>query len=704
MAEMATLGFGADTSQLKAAKADLQALVPAAAAAENAAQELAGAMDQDAAAATRAATATKQTTASADAAAGALNRGAQAARNFAGANDNAAAAALRSGAAMKSGAMAANNMMFQVQDIGVQLISGQSPFMIAVQQVSQMNLGMLGVMGTLRALGSAFMGILSPINLLAIAVVTLGGTAISYFMEWISSGEEANNTVKKQHDLIAGVAEKWGEAIPQIKAYNDELVRQKELGDLIAASKIINTEQLKEVGAIFEEISGWTADFSKAVSGEAVTALTALETQFQELYGKVQDGTATQEDFNKTLTAAKAASDAGAGGLDFFISKLGEIVGAVAPALAAVNKLNNAVAGYYANPLGTLSPVTSDKGEFVMPGNESPVPYNVPTPGGRPLIELDGLPGEFGSGKKGGGAAGIKEAKTALQELNEELQKINAPFNQAKTAYSTLEQAMKNGVISNDQYTASLKQIQDAFLAAGGTSDQWAQIMKKNTSEVGKSMESLAKGALTDLGKEFVDLMVDGKANFEDLAKSVIKSILDMVWQIMVVEPIMNALKGWLGGIGGGGSDGGIMSVFANADGNAFNSGGVQKFAKGGSFTNSVVDTPTLFAFANGGKMGVMGEAGPEAILPLKRGSDGKLGVQMTGGGSGGKDPVVVQMNIINNAGATVTKQERTDENGQKTIDVMIDEAVAGKIAQPGSNTRKAMQNNFNVGQPLARR
>lgn len=65
------------------------------------------------------------------------------------------------------------------------------------------------------------------------------------------------------------------------------------------------------------------------------------------------------------------------------------------------------------------------------------------------------------------------------------------------------------------------------------------------------------------------------------------------------------------------------------AKGGAF-SGGVQMFAKGGAFTNGVYNDPTLFKFAKGGAFGMMGEAGPEAVMPLKRGSDGSLGVRVT--------------------------------------------------------------------------
>jgi len=68
-----------------------------------------------------------------------------------------------------------------------------------------------------------------------------------------------------------------------------------------------------------------------------------------------------------------------------------------------------------------------------------------------------------------------------------------------------------------------------------------------------------------------------------------------------------------------------IGSLFANAKGNIFAGGNVVPFAAGG-----IVNSPTLFAM-NGGT-GLMGEAGPEAIMPLARGADGTLGVRGGGG------------------------------------------------------------------------
>ena len=85
---------------------------------------------------------------------------------------------------------------------------------------------------------------------------------------------------------------------------------------------------------------------------------------------------------------------------------------------------------------------------------------------------------------------------------------------------------------------------------------------------------------------------------------------------------------------------------------------GVQAFANGGVFTNSVVSSPTLFKFAKG--TGLMGEAGPEAIMPLTRGSDGKLGVRAHGTSGGGSVIIQQHFNITVEGG---------DGDGKKQAD-----------------------------------
>lgn len=114
---------------------------------------------------------------------------------------------------------------------------------------------------------------------------------------------------------------------------------------------------------------------------------------------------------------------------------------------------------------------------------------------------------------------------------------------------------------------------------------------------------------------------------FRDLALSVTGKALDAA-----LTPVTNALSSSFSGVVGG-LGGALGSALRFADGGAFSSGRVRAFAQGG-----VVGGPTVFPMRGG--TGLMGEAGPEAIMPLQRGPDGRLGVAASGGG-GGRSVVV---------------------------------------------------------------
>jgi lambda family phage tail tape measure protein len=139
----------------------------------------------------------------------------------------------------------------------------------------------------------------------------------------------------------------------------------------------------------------------------------------------------------------------------------------------------------------------------------------------------------------------------------------------------------------------------------------------------------------------------------------------------------------------------GTSNYVKQANGGAWDSG-VQMFAKGGSFTNSIVDSPTLFKFAKG--TGMMGEAGPEAIMPLRRGADGSLGVQAQGGGSN------VQISVINNTTAQATTHETTDSKGNRKVEVIIGDMTASEMSRNGSSSQKALKSTFGLQPALIRR
>ncbi|MEO8153561.1 MAG: hypothetical protein ABI605_10865 [Rhizobacter sp.] len=141
-------------------------------------------------------------------------------------------------------------------------------------------------------------------------------------------------------------------------------------------------------------------------------------------------------------------------------------------------------------------------------------------------------------------------------------------------------------------------------------------------------------------------------------------------------------------GGGAGGVDYTASTPQAGArDGAAIGPGGWHAFAKGGAFTNKVFNSPTAFKFRNGNGFsnGVMGEAGDEAVMPLKRGPGGKLGVQLYGqaaqAGGGGQAPIINVHNYGEPASAQV--QTSTDSQGRLTVDVMLD-AVANDIRRGG--------------------
>ena len=128
-----------------------------------------------------------------------------------------------------------------------------------------------------------------------------------------------------------------------------------------------------------------------------------------------------------------------------------------------------------------------------------------------------------------------------------------------------------------------------------------------------------------------------------------------------------------------------------------FAHGGVMSGGDISGYRNSVVARPTVFSFnqlhpfASGG--GLMGEAGPEAIMPLTRTAAGDLGVRaLPMAGGGGRSDSQVNVNIINASGESVTQRTKTDNYGNKTIDVMIGDAAAKQAMTPGTGMNRAVR------------
>ncbi|HMQ42008.1 MAG TPA: phage tail tape measure protein [Paracoccus sp. (in: a-proteobacteria)] len=186
--------------------------------------------------------------------------------------------------------------------------------------------------------------------------------------------------------------------------------------------------------------------------------------------------------------------------------------------------------------------------------------------------------------------------------------------------------ADRNGL---DPYGDGLEQQLDksADMAASFTAELGR--MQQSIWLTGREVDSFASGIGGGLKRAFDGLIFDGM-KLSDALKGIARSMADTAYNI-AMKPIRDAVAGALAG----GVDAAVSNLMPFADGAAFSQGRVSAFAKGG-----VVSQPTRFPMRGG--TGLMGEAGPEAIMPLTRGADGRLGVAAAGGGR----PVSVNITV----------------------------------------------------------
>lgn len=147
---------------------------------------------------------------------------------------------------------------------------------------------------------------------------------------------------------------------------------------------------------------------------------------------------------------------------------------------------------------------------------------------------------------------------------------------------------------------------------------------------------NFAKDVTRGFFNDFRQGLRDGEGIWHSFANAAL-SALDRISQKLLdmaldqaISGLLRSLTGGLAGGLGGGFSGGMTTAIGGlyANGAAFSRGNVTAFANGG-----VIDRPTIFPMARGA--GLMGEAGPEAVMPLKRGPGGRLGVESNGGGGG---------------------------------------------------------------------
>ena len=262
-----------------------------------------------------------------------------------------------------------------------------------------------------------------------------------------------------------------------------------------------------------------------------------------------------------------------------------------------------------------------------------------------------------------------EEEKAENEKYNAflDFQLLSGQITQEKFDQIKLEQ---EAVRLSEQLGINIDYVREALNNAKDATSGFKQKFKElydSVTDLGTNLSTYAVGAVDRLADSFVDLMVTGKASFAELARSILIDLQKMILKAILFQTIFSPFKKAFGLSEGGVVDGG--EVTPSAKGNVFAKNKIVPYASGG-----IVNKPTLFPMANG--MGLMGEAGAEAIMPLKRHKSGKLGVEATGGGN--------VVNVTVNAGGT-SAQGNTMKANQlgKLIGTAI-EAELIKQKRPG--------------------
>ncbi|ENS2749316.1 phage tail tape measure protein [Salmonella enterica] len=226
--------------------------------------------------------------------------------------------------------------------------------------------------------------------------------------------------------------------------------------------------------------------------------------------------------------------------------------------------------------------------------------------------------------------------------------------------YRQAEQALKDSLDRRlaewADYSAKVDAAQGDWMR--GASRALDNFLAQGSNVAGMT-ENVFTNAFNGMADGIANFALTGKMDFRSFTVSILADLAKMEARI-AASKLLGSLLGMFGfgASAGGGTPSGAysaaaMSVIPNADGGVYRSAGLSQYS------GSIVNRPTFFAFARGAA--VMGEAGPEAILPLRRGADGKLGVvaaAAAGAGAGGMMMFAPQYHtVINNTGPELGPQ-----------------------------------------------
>lgn len=561
----------------------------------------------------------------------------------------------------------AQNVGYQVQDFIVQVQGGQDPLRSLSQQLPQLTVGFgaagaaIGIVGALiPALISAFSAAEDAtlswddaLSNTSDAIDRLGSVSESFDLDnWVDAFNEANAA---------------GQALLQTSLELELIDLQKAGRDLSKALPETGGKSLQGYAQLFPFLAPFVDSEVEALDKYALSlGITREEAEkLNEVYEQARRGGVTAPGATTEAIALLEKYKLQMGGLtdesEAQLSALRELKAAQDKYNIAVGRSGQAAAGY-----------------------------------GVVLDEVEA--GGKQRSTSGGGGSGGKGRDRTQEILRKRLAAVNAQMEQAdrilkgyvetqRLEQEQLKETLQLWEKYNPELAKYVEEVNSATAAKERgilTDEQYNKILQEQKVILDQGLEGWTlQGEAIEIFQDSFDTMLNGvlmgtqdiASGFEDMAKVIIAQILKLI----AYQAIASAFGGTT--FGNAFANGG-RGIQANAKGNAFSGGNVIPFARGG-----VVNGPTLFPMAKG--MGLMGEAGPEAVMPLGRNSKGELGVK--GGG--------VNVTINNMASGVDVIPRQTDQG--LTIDVVM-RAVATAFQQGGNVVSDSAERAYGLGRGRA--
>jgi lambda family phage tail tape measure protein len=225
-----------------------------------------------------------------------------------------------------------------------------------------------------------------------------------------------------------------------------------------------------------------------------------------------------------------------------------------------------------------------------------------------------------------------------------------------------LTSLLVEGKISSEQFNIALMslrtQLNSTSTSFSAGFEEGFKGLIKTSKDFGSEVASTIGNAFQGIEDQFVSFVTTGKTDFKSMINSMLSDLSRLLIRYLIIQPLLKGLGGAL-----------KIPGLGSADGNVFENGvHVSPYANGG-----VISNPTIFPMAKGG-VGLMGEAGPEAIMPLKRTPNGRLGISVMGSSGGGNTSVfapVVSVTVEAGKGGQDKDQKMGDEVAAKINSVL---------------------------------